>query len=155
MKRPMDTDTFRFVNLNSHNRKTGDCVYRAIANAFQISWEQALKACVAMSLKRGYSPDDTPCYSKIFEMVGMTKQSQPRKWDFTKYTGAEFCREIAGSGVYIAHLGGHHIVAIRDGKVEDIWNFTEGCIGNYWEIPTEVAFQNARNQIISLANSLR
>ena len=33
---------------------------------------------------------------------------------------------------YIAMIGGHHIVAIVKAKVCDIWDSTDGCIGNYW-----------------------
>ena len=40
---------------------------------------------------------------------------------------------------FIANIGGHHMVCIKetcglDGlhKVHDIWNSTDGCIGNYW-----------------------
>ena len=32
----------------------------------------------------------------------------------------------------IANIGGHHIVAILDGKVHDIWDSTYKCIGNVW-----------------------
>jgi len=32
----------------------------------------------------------------------------------------------------IANIGGHHIVAIIEGRVWDTWNSTDGCIGNYW-----------------------
>ena len=40
---------------------------------------------------------------------------------------------MAISGVrYIAHIGGHHIIAIVDKKVNDTWDSTDGCIGNYW-----------------------
>ncbi len=154
MKRPLDTDTFRFVNLNTHNRKAGDCVFRALANAFEIKWEDALKACVVIALKKGVSPDDTACYAKLFDILGIPKRAQPRKWDFTKYTGSQFCREIVGSGVYVAHLGGNHIVAIRDGRVEDTWNSTGGCIGNYWEIPGGDELAKARKTILELAAKL-
>ena len=30
---------------------------------------------------------------------------------------------------YIAHIGGNHIVAIVDGKVNDIWDSTNGVLG--------------------------
>ena len=75
---------------------------------------------------------------------------QPRKRDGTKFTGKEFCeylqRYLDDPGVYgvmddegieisrniVANIGGNHVVAIKDGKVWDIWNSTRGCIGNYW-----------------------
>ena len=155
MKKPLDTTTFHFVNYNSHNRKTGDCVYRALANVFQISWEDALKACVAYGLKKGISPNDTPCYSGLLAKFGIDKEPQPRKSDGTKMTGNYFCKtQISPSDVLLAHIGGHHIVAIRNCRVEDIWNSTEGCIGNYWRIPQGEQFERVRNGILAMAKSL-
>ena len=64
----------------------------------------------------------------------MTKQT--RKPDNSKYTGKEFCLDIQGSPnpnkKYIATIGRHHIVAIVDGKINDTWDCSNKCIGNYW-----------------------
>lgn len=156
MKHYPDTDTFHFVNVNSHNRKTCDCVYRAIADAFGITWEEALRACVAFGLKRGIAPNDHACYGGIFKSLCIDKEAQPRKPDDTKFTGSEFCREYATEGrVFIAHLGGNHVVAIKNGKVNDIWNSTGSCIGNYWEIPTDERLFNALSRLHALAESLK
>lgn len=32
----------------------------------------------------------------------------------------------------ITGVDGHHIVAIVDCKIQDIWNSSNKCIGNYW-----------------------
>jgi len=85
-------------------------------------------------------------YDKYLQSKGWVKHNQPKKRDNTKFTGKEFCKElncnIAAVGVtVIANIGGHHIVCIKehyDGdayglhKVYDIWDSTDGCIGNYW-----------------------
>lgn len=155
MKKYPDTKTFHFVNVNSHNRKTCDCVYRAIANAFDISWEDALKACVAFGIKRGIAPNDPACYGGIFKILGIEKQPQPRYPDNTKMTGSEFCMEYAANGAsFIANLGGNHVVAIKNGRVEDIWDSTVSCIGNYWKIPTGESLDGIRRHLIELAHSL-
>lgn len=61
---------------------------------------------------------------------------QPRKADGTKYTGKEWCDKIQRNpnfpGRIIANIGGHHTVAIIDGRVWNTWDSTDGCIGNYW-----------------------
>lgn len=70
---------------------------------------------------------------KLLLYLGWVKHKQPRKPDNTKYTGKEFCRQIAENSVnYVANIGGNHTVAIINGKVHDTWNSTDGCIGNYW-----------------------
>jgi hypothetical protein len=90
---------------------------------------------VNMSKKSGYSILSKECVKKLLDEKGIPMQKQPRKMDNTKYTGVEFCKKIAQKDKrYIAHIGGGHMVAIVDKKVQDIWNSTGGCIGNYWEI---------------------
>ena len=35
-------------------------------------------------------------------------------------------------GTCVANIGGNHTVCIKNGKVHDTWDSTDGCIGNYW-----------------------
>ena len=65
--------------------------------------------------------------------LGQGLPAKYKKPNGKKYTGEEFCREVAiKSRRYVANIGGHHVVAIVDKKVHDIWDSTDGCIGNYW-----------------------
>lgn len=75
-------------------------------------------------------PNDKKVYTKYIENKGWIKCKQPRKSNNTKYTGKEFVKIVKGT--VLAHIGGHHIVCIKDNKVLDIWDSTDGCIGNYW-----------------------
>lgn len=148
-----DTEYFHFYNANDKNRIGGDCVVRAIATALEQSWEKTVRELTEVGIKYGLVLNDKKCYEKYLAQKGWVKHSQPRHRDNTKYTGKEFCEviqdylyedELLGqewddgiiiSGNIIAHIGGHHIVAIEGGKVWDIWNSTGGCIGNYWTKP--------------------
>lgn len=128
-----ETNTFHYYNANPKNKITGDCVIRAICTAMEIPYETVYKELLEMSIKTGYMINDKKCYHKYIESKGWKKYNQPRKFDNTKYTGKEFCERSIGPGKrIIAHIGGHHVVSIIDGKVWDIWNSTDGCIGNYW-----------------------
>ena len=135
-----DTTTFKFYNANPKGRITGDCVIRAISTATGKNYWQVLDDLYVLNKATGYILNEKQCYDKYLEMTGWKKQKQPRKSNNTKYTGEEFCRFIqerlaAGDKRYqsiIAHVGGHHIVAIINGRIHDIWNSTGGCIGNYW-----------------------
>lgn len=129
-----DTSTFHWFNANPHNRLTaGDCVIRALSTAMNKSWEEVYQDLVKIAIKKGYMPNDKKVYEAYLKSKGWIKQKQPRKWDDTKYTGKEFCEEY-GSPYQniIANIGGHHIVAIVNGKVNDTWDSTDRCIGNYW-----------------------
>lgn len=145
-----DTRTFHYHNENPRNRMTGDCAYRAVATATEKPWKQVVMEMAELACENGYSPSSKENINRYLQKNGWTKHKQPRKQDNTKYTGAEFCEVQQkwignedfhgvewGDGIIVsprivANLGGNHVVAIVDGKVNDIWNSVGGCIGNYW-----------------------
>ncbi len=136
-----DTQTFHYYNANPKGRITGDCTFRAICTALGQSWEQTVMEMAALSCETGYAINDSKGIERYMELKGWHKCRQPRKWNNTKYTGKEWCellqsgRELPFSGditQLVANIGGGHIVAIIDGKVWDVWDSTDGCIGNYW-----------------------
>ena len=81
-------------------------------------------------MSTGYDLCDVKCFSKYLENKGWKKQKQPWKENNKKYTGKEFVKIF--KGVCVANIGAGHTVCIKDGNVLDIWDSTEGCIGNYW-----------------------
>ena len=139
-----DTETFHWHNENPKNKITGDCVLRAIATATGLSWDEVLDGLCEVAKKYKYSIGDDKCYGRFLKELGWSKQKQPRKDDNTKYTGEEFCyqlqedpwiftgKESVGHTPIVAHIGGNHVVCIKDRRVWDIWDSTDGCIGNYW-----------------------
>jgi hypothetical protein len=133
-----DTPTFHYHNQNPHNRITTDCVIRAISTATEIPYDRVVMELAELQCKIGYDDGDDKLYDKYLQSKGWIKHKQPRKDDNTKYTGKEFCEEIQThrhwyNPAIIAHVGGHHVVAIMFGQIYDTWNSTGGCIGNYWE----------------------
>lgn len=128
-----DTSTFHYYNANPKNKVGDDCVIRAICTALNQPWEQTVRELTEVGIKYGYVVNDPNTYKRYLKAKGWTIHKQPRKADNTKYIGKEFCNNIAKQNQnYIAHIGGGHIVAIINGKVNDIWDSTDGCIGNYW-----------------------
>lgn len=134
-----NTSTFCWHNANPKGRITGDCTYRAISTACGFSYEKVVRDMAELQCRTGYASRDL--IDLIMQEYGWSKMRQPRKSDNTKYTGNEFCKvqqkKISKDGIVIADrifcsIGGHHVVAIVDGKVYDIWDSTNGCIGNYW-----------------------
>lgn len=128
-----DTKTFRFYNANPKNRITGDCAFRAISTGLEQDYNTTVMEMATLMCETGYALNDKKGEERYLASKGWVKHPQPRKNDNTKYTGKEFCEKIAESGKrYIALIGGHHIVAIVDKRVWDIWDSTDKCIGNYW-----------------------
>ena len=139
-----ETRTFHYHNQNPKGRLTTDCVIRAISTALEIPYNQVVMEMAELQCKTGYDDGDKKLYDKYLQSKGWVKHDQPRKSDNTKYTGAEFCKEISKSILFlgksvVANIGGHHVVCIKEidslhgiHKVHDTWDSTDGCIGNYW-----------------------
>ena len=125
-----DTSTFTYYNANPKNRLTCDCVVRAICTALDEPYERVLREMIEVQIETGYEYTDVKAMDKYLKSKGWNKMKQPRKSDNTKYTGFEFCKIYKGTCV--ANIGGHHTVCIKNGKVYDTWDSTDGCIGNYW-----------------------
>ena len=128
-----ETSTFHYYNANPKGRITGDCYVRAISTATEIPYNTVVMEMAELQCKTGY--DASELIDRYLKSKGWIKHAQPRKPDNTKYTGKEFCERARDYENYIANIGSHHIVAIVNGKVNDIWDSTNGCIGNYWTKP--------------------
>lgn len=147
-----DTATFHFHNENPKGKFTTDCVIRAIALATGYQYNRVVMELAELQCKTGLDAREPRLYGKYLEDIGWVKHKQPRHDDGTKFTGREFCTWLSVNqrkeyGNIIAHIGGHHLVAISptccgDGindrfKVCDTWDSTDGCIGNYWVLAAE------------------
>ena len=132
MKIPESTTTFQYYNANPKNKHTTDCVVRAICTALDQPYNQTVKELSGLWIETGYEMSEPKCFGKYLESKGFVKHKQPRKPDNTKYTGKEFVKIF--KDVCVANIGGGHTVCIKYGKILDIWDSSEGCIGNYWTI---------------------
>ena len=131
-----DTKWFSFYNANAKNKFGADCVVRALCTGLKQGWEETIRELTEVGIEKGYVLNDTHAYKEYLKRKGYLMKKQPRKYDNTKYTGKEFC-ELCKRKKWkrvIAHIGGHHIVAVVDYKILDIWDSTNGCIGNFWVI---------------------
>ena len=132
-----DTESFMYYNANPKNRITGDCTFRAFCNAMDVPYEDVVMEMAQMQCETGYAAEDL--IDRYLEKKGWRVHRQPRRPDGTKYTGKAFCyalnygeyRDLSGEAI-IANIGGHHIVAIIENKVNDIWDSTDSCIGKFW-----------------------
>ena len=135
-----NTSTFHYYNANPKNRITGDCIIRAISLATEIPYTTVVRELAELQCETGYA--DPELTDRYLKSKGWIKHKQPRQCDGTKYTGKQFCKEIlrydseidTGNDLHhiIANIGCHHIVAIIAGCICDIWDSSDGCIGNYW-----------------------
>lgn len=136
MKTYPERSYYHFYNANPKNKRTDDCVVRAICTATDIPYEEVAKGLFDIWMKKGYHPCSTECYDAYLKSIGWVKMKQPRKSDNTKYCGWECGKVFKNKKPIVAHLGGHHVVAVKEYgglmKVWDTWDSTDGCFGNYW-----------------------
>lgn len=126
--------TFKNVNVNPKNRKTGDCSTRAIANLLGISWEEALKLQFDMAIQTKYDPTSREVTERVLEQFGYVKMKQPRKPDGTKYLIRHFDRVLSDADMKNGVIVGcaHHYTVVRNGYIEDIWDCGIKTGGNYY-----------------------
>lgn len=127
-----DTDTFKFYNANPKGLYSEDCVIRAVCTALNQSWEQTVVEMTKLGLQIGRVCNDSKTMEIYMERKGWVKHRQPRKPSGRKVTGKEFCKCAEFGERYLCNIGGHHVVAVVDKRIHDIWDSTEGCIGNWW-----------------------
>ena len=126
----LNLTTFRYYNCNPHNKRTDDCVIRAIAAGTGDSWEKTLKNLTAYMIKHGHMLNTPELYGQYLKDQGWVKQKQPVKSNGQKMRINEFLKKFKGCA--IAHAGTGHVTYLAEGKVYDIWDTSEQIIGNYW-----------------------
>lgn len=121
-------------NNNPKNKKTGDCVIRAIATATNSSWEYVYIKLAELGIRKGLIINDSNNWQKYLEILGYEKQKMPRRSDRTRYTLEEFATEIAEENkIYLVRLAGH-LTVIKNKNLIDTWNCSYKSVGNYWII---------------------
>lgn len=132
---PTDTKCFKYVNANSKNKTTTDCVIRALALVTDKTWEDVFTSLYEIGLKYRLAMNDKKCYERFLKENGFIKFSQPRHSNNnSKYTGYEFCNTLISNHKPIfANIGAHHVTAIINKKINDTWDCTYNCIGTYWQ----------------------
>lgn len=133
IKRIPDTETFHFLNVNPKGVRAGDCVVRAMSVFLDSSWIATYRSLANLGMRTGYIINDDENYQHLLAQLDFKKQRQPRKAGGTKYTAAEFCKEIAETGnFYLLRLANHLTVVGPDRRIWDTWDCGYKTVGNYW-----------------------
>lgn len=143
-----DTKYFKFYNANPKENITGDCVIRALCTAMNKPWDEVYKALCEIGYKKKAMPNNKNVYYAYLKECGWIKCKQLRHIDNTKYSGIDLCKELQEDITYrtpegeynihnnlIVNIGAEHIVAIIDGRINDIWNCSSSKVGVLWYKP--------------------
>ena len=123
---------YRNVNANPHKRKTKDCVVRAIATATGKPWVEVYDDLCRIGREISDMPSDRRVYERLLAQYGWRKCAMPRGADGKRMTLAQFNDAIGGSQTMIVSVI-LHLAAVVDGELQDTWDCSRKCVGNYWK----------------------
>lgn len=131
-----ETMYYHYINVNPKDRFTGDCVIRAIALALNQSWEQTVRELTELGIKKGCVCIDRKLFPIYLKEKGFTQMKEPRHSDNTKMSIREWLGSREGwlwhSYKIVVSAGTHHISAIIDNKVNDIWDCSKETMHKWW-----------------------
>ena len=133
-ERFLETEFYKYINVNPKGKYSGDCVIRAIALACGQSWETTIREMTELGIRYGYVCNDVNLYPKYLEKKGFIKMKEPRDCCNRKLTVKEWLIQREGFEVktIVANVGSHHVTCIKDNKVNDIWNCSNRMMHAYW-----------------------
>ena len=103
-------------NLNPYNKRTDDCVVRALAMALNIDWRSAYTMLSAHGLKLGDLFSKNYVWSDLLTSLGFTRSHIPDTCPHC-YTVRDFAREHP-QGVFMVGTG-DHVLTVIDGDYID------------------------------------
>lgn len=120
-------------NVNPKNKKTTDCVIRALTEATGKPYFEVLDELVTLVKKTGWFMNEKRLEDKFLEQNGFVKMKQPKKFDNTKYQIGEIDRVVGNikSKTVIVRCA-HHLTCVKEGTLVDIWDCRYKTINNYY-----------------------
>lgn len=123
--------SYRNENINFKNKKTGDCVVRALSKASGKDYKQVAQELFDLYMKYGYMMNDKHTYEKWLETNGFIKYKQPRWDDGSKYLVGEIESLIRAKDKVVISCA-NHLTCVYENELIDLWDCRGKCIGNYW-----------------------
>ena len=125
---------FEKLNVNPKNKKTGDCVIRALSLGLNKDYWQVVDDLMQVYKKTGYIINEKQCFKKYLEKLGYEMQKMPRRENKTRYTLYAFIEELAKPDETYLVLVAHHITCVKGKTLYDLWDCSCKYVGNYWII---------------------
>lgn len=119
-----------YCNLNPKKKRTGDCVVRAFAFFFGVSWTKAFFDVIMFCAENGVvSFNYRKTYYKYLQEKGYVKRVLPFK---PKISVGEFCEKIAEEGkTYLIQVP-RHMTIVCNCDVYDTWDCRKEKVDYYW-----------------------
>lgn len=109
-------------NPNPMNKKTNDCVIRAVSKALDMPWEKTYMLLCLKGLEMYDWGNANEVWGSLLRDNGFVRESIPNTCPDC-YTVEDFCRDNP-SGTYVLGTGTHAVCCI-DGNYYDTWQSGE------------------------------
>lgn len=116
--------TFRYLNLNPYKRKTGDCVIRAVACAFGVTWEEAGDMLYSSARHIGCEMSCIGCYASLLDELRLSEI-------VSKGMSVGQLADRYSDSILLLRLPGH-LTCARYGTVLDIWDCSDEIVDRAW-----------------------
>lgn len=116
-------------NQNPSKARIGDCVIRAIAKVFDISWIDAFLRLTTQAMLMYDLPSANRVWGEYLHDNGFRRYVIPDTCPDC-YTVKDFCRDHP-RGTFVLALDSH-VVAVIDGSYYDTWDSGDESPNYYW-----------------------
>ena len=113
---------FVYYQPNPQNKKTDDCVIRALTKALDCDWDTASIYAIIQQIRDSDLFVKNYVWGNLLLRNGYTKHSLPNTWPDC-YTIKDFATDY-GRGTYIVGTG-DHVLAVIDGNYYDSFDSGE------------------------------
>ena len=118
-------------NENPKNKKTTDCVIRALTTATGKSYYEVFEELYKLSIKTGWFMNEKRLEEKFLEQNGFVKYKQPKDDFGYKYEIGQIDQLVSKEDVVIIRCCGH-LTVVKNHTLYDIWDCRRKCINNYY-----------------------
>ena len=126
------TPWYEYLNMNPRNLLSEDCLIRAVALVTEQSWEQTIRELTELGIKKSRVCNDSKLMPDYLESKGFKAMPEPRDAYNKKMTIKEFLCANPEFKDFICFAGSHHVTAVKDGKVRDIWDSSKVTMHRWW-----------------------
>lgn len=119
------------LNVNPKNKKTTDCVIRALTTATGKSYYDVYEELYRLSIKTGWFMNEARLENKFLEQNGFVKMKQPRKSNNTKYLIGELDKLVDKNDIVIASCN-KHLTVVKNYTLYDLWDCRYKTINSYY-----------------------
>jgi len=120
---------FKKTNANPKNKRTNDCVIRAIALAENKTWLEVFDELTKLARENTLMMNDKRLYEKHLALNGWHKEAMPKE-DGRRITVRRFAEKYGGSA--LIRVVSHLTYLDEEGTLLDTWDCSHKCVGNYW-----------------------